>query len=123
MKITEKLARHPEKAFNIVDDAQARVILVEVGLFDVLRRSIDPALAAGHRVLFIFQNDHETHWIVGVYHAILPEVADHGYGALLIPKSQVSARELEEQVRASLDTDPDHPMVMIRTPLADPGEN
>ncbi len=87
--MTEKLQNSPNKRFDITDDSQAEILLLELGILDRFTKKF-PAHETTQTVVF---NEHPTHHILAVLYLGHQNTVDNGYVIFCIPRSHLSAEQ------------------------------
>lgn len=85
----EKLQNSPNERFKISDDAQAEMLLLELGILDQFKKKPQPA-ATTQAVIY---NEHPTHHILGVLYMGHPKAGDNGYLVICIPRSEFTVEQ------------------------------
>jgi len=88
----EKLKNSPNEEFRISNDAQAEVLLLELGILDRFKRAPQPH-ATTQAVVF---NEHPTHHVLGALYLGHPKPADNGYFVICLPRSQFTTKQFHK---------------------------
>jgi hypothetical protein len=92
----------PDEFRRIMDDADAKLILIEFGLIENLlkhgKRPAGVSLSEPWSARTYF-TDHPTHWIVADYFCGFPNSTDNGFVVDCIPKSRVSLEQFRRVQR------------------------
>ena len=81
--LSEFLKLNPDVGAQSKDDAKCKVLLGELGMLELFRRSEEPNLS------ILACLTHNTHWIVGMLWSGYPKPDDNGYRVFCLPKTRV----------------------------------
>ena len=115
--ISQNLAKHPDKAFNLTIHSQAKMLLLEIGILDQFLDNAPPPEWNGQWITSIGYADHPTHWIVGFQYLGFATPNENGYGAICIPKTECTTAELEARLRGELALNSKGPIFEKIVPL------
>jgi hypothetical protein len=89
--IVKPLTETPDEVRTIRDDADAKILLVQLGIID--KFSKPPGLAKG--AVTLCHSDHPTHWIVATRFFGHPKTTDNGFDVICCPKSRFSPADMD----------------------------
>ncbi len=93
------LEKTPHDLREFLDDADAKTVLVQVGLLDKLLELAGRADLPTPRADAVYYSDHPTHWVSGVHYHGYPLPADNGYAVRCFPKSRYSLNQFRQMIR------------------------
>ena len=96
------LADTPNELRQIIDDADAQVLIVQFGLLDELRKLSARTDVPKARMNVVFYENCPTHWVAAMYHMGHPVAAENGYAVTCFPKSGYSRTQFLDVFRASV---------------------
>jgi len=99
--MTKKLENSPDEQFDIADDVNAEVLLLELGILDRFRKK-----TTAPETQAVIYNVHSTHHILAVFYSGRQKAEDNGYAIFCIPKSKLSAVEFHAFAKKFLNPNP-----------------
>ena len=94
----DELSARPHEGFTLVEDADAHRALTNVGITFPDDHNLGWN-GSGPRILYCVEPNNESHWILGVRFAEMPERVDDGHLAMFLPK----CRYTEAMMNAKLE--------------------
>ncbi len=85
-----KLQKNPNEVFTISDDNEAKILLLELGLFDQFKNKVEGIDSTNQTVT----GECKTHFILALFFTGKTLDTDNGYIVHAFPKSKVSIEQM-----------------------------
>jgi len=102
--MTEKLKNAPNEQFDIADDTEAKVLLLELGILDRFKNKVPPH----ETTQAVVYGEHPTHHILAVLYSGHSNPADNGFVVFCLPRTRFSPHQFHLFADKFLGAAPDN---------------